>query len=89
MKRGSDCAPEHYGCAWRVERALSAREGVGRAEVNFARRLARVEFEPGTIGLGAILGAVRATGYRAEPYRPSTEEAQLEAELRTRARNSR
>ena len=64
---GMTCA----GCAGRVERALSAVQGVERAEVNLATHAGRVVLVP-EAGEGAgrrLSGALQAAGYPAVPAR--------------------
>lgn len=57
---GMTCA----GCVQRVQGALSAVPGVASASVNLANRRARVS---GSAPIGALLQAVDAVGYHAEP----------------------
>jgi len=71
---GMTCA----SCANRVERKLNAVDGV-RATVNYATEKASVEFEPGAVDPGQLVGAVEAAGYRAvlsseEPPQPAEED---------------
>ncbi|HIJ65956.1 MAG TPA: cation-translocating P-type ATPase, partial [Candidatus Hydrogenedentes bacterium] len=57
---GMTCA----GCARTVERALVALPGVASASVNFATRVAAIEFDPATQSLETITDAVHAAGYK-------------------------
>jgi len=52
------------GCARTVERALVALPGVASASVNFATRVAAIEFDPATQSLETITDAVHAAGYK-------------------------
>ncbi|MHB1005994.1 MAG: heavy metal translocating P-type ATPase [Chloroflexota bacterium] len=60
--RGMTCA----SCVAHVEKALSGLEGVTKATVNLAASSARVEYYPGTVGVGEMKRAVREIGYEAE-----------------------
>lgn len=59
---GMTCA----ACAARVEKALGNKEGVLRANVNFAMERATVEFDPSVITVGDLKRAVTDAGYKAE-----------------------
>jgi Cu+-exporting ATPase len=52
-------------CVRRVERALSEKEGVAEASVNFAAEKASVTYEP-TTSPDELIGAIRDAGYGAE-----------------------
>jgi len=56
---GMTCA----SCANRVERRLNDLDGV-QASVNYATEAATVEYDPGRVGAGDLIGAVEAAGYR-------------------------
>jgi cation-transporting ATPase V len=56
---GMHCA----SCATRVERALTAREGVHDAGVNFATERARVVFDPSLVTVDDLAAAAAAEGY--------------------------
>jgi Cu+-exporting ATPase len=56
---GMTCA----ACARRVEKALSGTDGVRAANVNFATEKATVEYDPASVGLGRLVGAVEDAGY--------------------------
>ena len=58
---GMTCA----SCANRIERKLNKIDGV-EATVNYATERATVDYDPITVGPADLLGAVEATGYRAE-----------------------
>ncbi|MCC7494468.1 MAG: heavy metal translocating P-type ATPase [Fimbriimonadaceae bacterium] len=60
---GLKCA----GCAAAVEGALRAAPGVLRADVSYGNSSAAVEFDSTAIDLEAVLQAVRAAGFEAEP----------------------
>src|SRR4051794_9602179 len=71
---GMTCA----SCANRIERRLNKLDGV-TASVNYATEKARVEFDPGAVGVDAVVAAVAAAGYVAAP--PAVEEEQELDEL--------
>src|SRR5215210_4624546 len=56
---GMTCA----ACARRVEKALSGTAGVCAASVNFATEKATVEYDPASVGLDELVGAVEDAGY--------------------------
>src|SRR5215213_2742675 len=58
---GMTCA----SCVHRVERALSEKEGVAEASVNFAAEKASVTYEP-TTSPDELIGAIRDAGYGAQ-----------------------
>jgi P-type Cu+ transporter len=60
--RGMTCA----SCVRRVERALSRKEGVAEASVNFAAEKASVTYEPTTASPDELIGAIRDAGYGAD-----------------------
>ena len=62
---GMSCA----ACANRVEKALSKTEGVEEANVNFATEKASVSYDPGSVSLKKLVGAVEEAGYGAETAR--------------------
>ena len=65
-------------CAARVQRALSKREGVGQAEVNFATGTPRVRFDPERVSVGDLVSAVGTMGYglaAVEPAAATSEDA--------------
>lgn len=59
-------------CAGRVERALRALPGVGRAEVNLATGRAEVRYDPRAVSSADVVEAIRAAGYA-----PVTAETEL------------
>ncbi len=59
--RGMTCA----ACALRVEKALSAVDGVAAVDVNLATERARVRYQRGSGLPGALYAATRAAGYEA------------------------
>ena len=59
---GMTCA----ACVRRVERAVSAVDGVAKAVVNLATNTARVTLDPGAQPTAAIVRAVRDAGYGVE-----------------------
>jgi len=56
---GMSCA----SCAARIEKGLSAVEGVSKATVNFAAEKATVFFRPGQTNLSHLVGRVKNLGY--------------------------
>src|SRR4051812_48407657 len=58
-------------CLWLIEQVLRKRDGMRRAEINFATRRAHVSWDPRRTSLTAIIAAVRAVGYDAYPYDPA------------------
>src|SRR5215208_2549081 len=56
---GMTCA----ACARRVEKALTGTDGVRAANVNLAAEKATVEYDPASVGLERLVGAVEDTGY--------------------------
>src|SRR5215213_3487738 len=56
---GMTCA----ACARRVEKALLETDGVRAANVNLAAEKATVEYDPASVGLERVVGAVEDTGY--------------------------
>jgi P-type Cu+ transporter len=56
---GMTCA----ACARRVEKALLGTDGVRAANVNLAAEKATVEYDPDSVGLERLVGAVEDTGY--------------------------
>jgi P-type Cu+ transporter len=56
---GMTCA----SCVRRVERALSKREGVAGASVNFAAEEATVEYDPEATSLEDLIGTIEDAGY--------------------------
>ena len=79
---GMRCA----GCAWLVERLLTATPGVSAATVDFPLRRAEVRFDAKAARLHTLLETLAAAGYRAAPYTPHAEEAAIESERRSRIR---
>src|ERR671915_35314 len=59
---GMTCA----SCVRRVERALSKKEGVAEASVNFAAEKASLAYDPATTGPGELVGAIQDAGYGAD-----------------------
>jgi P-type Cu+ transporter len=59
---GVTCA----SCVRRVERALSKKEGVTEADVNFAAERASVAYDPSATSPGELVGAIREAGYGAD-----------------------
>src|SRR5215211_2363966 len=77
---GMTCA----ACARRVEKALSGTAGVGAASVNFATEKATVEYDPASVGLDELVGAVEDAGYgvvREEEEAPEEEYRRLRGDF--------
>ena len=71
-------------CARRVEKALSGMAGVGAASVNFATEKATVEYDPASVGLDELVGAVEDAGYgvvREEEEAPEEEYRRLRGDF--------
>jgi Cu+-exporting ATPase len=77
---GMTCA----SCANRVERRLNKLAGV-TATVNYATERARVEFEPGAVGVDELVAAVEEAGYGATPPAEEAADDDETAPLRRRA----
>lgn len=60
---GMTCA----SCVSRVEKALGRVDGVGEASVNLANETATVRFEPGSVRIEDLVGAVARAGYTGTP----------------------
>lgn len=60
--RGMTCA----SCVRRVERALTKKEGVAEASVNFAAEKASLSYDPEATSPGELVGSVRDAGYDAD-----------------------
>ena len=63
---GMTCA----ACSGRVQRALEKQPGVQQAAVNLMLRNATVDFDPAATSAGALVDAIRATGYGADLAHP-------------------
>ena len=61
---GVSCA----ACIWLIERRLQSLRGVQQAAVNFSNQRAYVRWDEAAIHLSAIVAAIQAIGYDAEPY---------------------
>jgi P-type Cu+ transporter len=57
---GMTCA----SCVRRVEQALSKKEGVAEASVNFAAEKTSVVYDPAATNPDALVKAIRDAGYR-------------------------
>src|SRR5215210_5982805 len=76
---GMTCA----ACARRVEKALSGTDGVRAANVNFAAEKATVEYDPASVGLERLVGAVEDAGYGVVREEDETPENVREGEYRS------
>lgn len=79
LVNGITCA----ACAWLVEQNLNRQDGVEICQLNTSSHRARVVWNPEKITLGSIIRAIAAVGYKAEPYNPVQQEAQIRKENRT------
>ena len=66
---GMSCA----ACALTIQRALTKLPGVEAAGVNFATNRATVKFDPATLGVPAIVEAIRDVGYDIIEVAPSAD----------------
>lgn len=55
------------GCALNIKRALIAVPGVSSADVDEARKIAHVRFNPSKVELGKLIEAIERAGYEAFP----------------------
>ncbi|QKT03942.1 copper-translocating P-type ATPase [Ectothiorhodospiraceae bacterium 2226] len=78
--RGMSCA----SCVGGIEKALSAVPGVVSASVNLATGRARVRVIAGVVGVEALVAAVEAAGYEAEPVGDAAGQPDRERAARTR-----
>jgi Cu+-exporting ATPase len=60
---GMTCA----SCVRRIEKSLNKVDGVAGAQVNLATDVATVTYDPNTVALDELIGAVTAAGYGATP----------------------
>jgi Cu+-exporting ATPase len=74
--KGMHCAT----CAQIITKSIYRREGVNKADVNYATEKAVVEYDPSTISLEQIGDAIREVEY--EPVMPSESETHREVTLR-------
>jgi Cu+-exporting ATPase len=65
---GMTCA----SCVRRIEKSLTKLEGVTGAQVNLATEVATVTYDPSTVDLDVLVGAVTAAGYGATPRQDRT-----------------
>ena len=59
-------------CSWLIETTLGNRAGVASVDINPVTHRVRVRFDPGTIGLGRILGTLASLGYKPQPLAPDS-----------------
>ncbi|RJQ08412.1 MAG: heavy metal translocating P-type ATPase, partial [Bacillota bacterium] len=90
--RGMTCA----ACVRRLEKGLSAAEGVIEANVNFASERARVSYDPARTDSERLAGVIRSIGYepvmlrsRAAGEAPGADLTDGDPETRARARDIR
>ncbi|MBI4195715.1 MAG: cadmium-translocating P-type ATPase [Betaproteobacteria bacterium] len=70
-------------CVWLIEQRIAALEGVRAVDINYATRRARVRWDERRTRLSAILHAVAALGYGAQPYDVARSDSARRAERRT------
>jgi Cu2+-exporting ATPase len=70
-------------CVWLNETHVHRLPGVLAFEINYTTRRARVRWDDSRVRLSAILAAIEAIGYRAQPYDSAAAEASRKAERRT------
>ena len=78
LLEGITCA----ACVWLIEHRLSRLKGVRSVGVNHASRRARVRWDERETRLSAILAAVEALGYSAQPYDTTRADDALRGERR-------
>lgn len=81
---GMSCA----ACAWLLEQRLGALKGVQDFEVDFARRRARLDWDPARIALSAVLAAAAEIGFRVRPFTPEAARELAAAESRAMTRRT-
>ena len=64
LLEGITCA----ACLWLIEQRVARLPGVLGIDINFASQRAQVRWDARRTRLAAILGAISAVGYRAQPY---------------------
>ncbi len=67
---GIHCA----ACVWLNEKALHKMDGVIEAHINYTNNKARITWADHTVKLSKIIDMIRAVGYNAFPYDPSSQE---------------
>jgi len=75
---GVHCA----SCVWLVERVPLLVPGVGRAELEIGRALARISWDPGATSLSAIARSLDVLGYKPHPFRAQRVEERRRTEDR-------
>ncbi len=79
LVRGITCA----ACVWLLEQHVARLPGVLAFSLNYATHRARLVWDPARLTLSAVLRAVAAIGYGAEPYDARRAEAARRGERRT------
>ena len=79
LVRGITCA----ACVWLLEQHVARLPGVLAFSLNYATHRARLVWDPARVKLSAVLRAVAAIGYGAEPYDARRAEAARRGERRT------
>ncbi len=67
---GIHCA----ACVWLNEKALHKMDGVIEAHINYTNNKARITWADHTVKLSKIIDMIRAVGYNAFPYDPTSQE---------------
>ncbi len=55
-------------CVWLNEKILLRTKGISYANVNYATHRAKIRWDPGVIGIGAILRRIKSIGYSPKPF---------------------
>ena len=61
-------------CVWLNEKVLHQEDGIVQASINFTTHKAKIVYDQDIISLSQIIEIIRAIGYNAYPYDPSTKE---------------
>lgn len=70
-------------CSWLIDSTLQSVPGINSADINPVTHRLRVAWDPGSIGLGGILGTLANLGYKPQPLAPdSTERPEREEQRR-------
>lgn len=73
---GITCA----ACVWLLEKQLNQQPGISQCRVNLSNHHAQIIWNPKQITLSGIIQSIARVGYKAEPYSPVQQEAQIKQE---------
>ena len=73
---GITCA----ACVWLLEKQLNQQPGVNQCNVNLSNHHAQVIWNPDKTSLSGLIKSIAKVGYKAEPYSPLQQEAQIKRE---------